>query len=67
MYARFSKLIFLLTKKNLINFINLLIIISITLHFYLVLGLINSSSLTIKSIVTLLYRRYSNPCSYSKL
>jgi len=54
MYARFSKLIFLLTKINVINFINLLIITSITLHFYLVLGLIKSSSLIIKSIVTLL-------------
>jgi len=52
MYARSSKLISLLTKINLINFINLLIIISITLHFYLVLGLIKSSNLIIKSIVT---------------
>jgi len=67
MYAKSSKLIFLLTKINLINFINLLIIISITLHFYLVLSLIKSSNLTIKSIVTLLYRRCSNLRSYSKL
>jgi len=67
MYAKFSKLIFLLTRINLIYFINLLIITSITLHFYLVLGLIKSSSLTIKFIVTLLYRRYSNLYSYSKL
>jgi len=67
MYAKSSKVIFLLTKINLINFIKLLIIISITLHFYLVLSLIKSSNLTIKSIVTLFYRRYSNLCSYSKL
>jgi len=67
MYTKFSKLIFLLTKINLISFINLLIIISITLHFYLVLSLIKSSNLTIKSIVTLHYRRYSNLYSYSKL
>jgi len=67
MYARFNKLIFLLTRINLINFINFLIIISITLHFYLVLGLIKSSNLTIKFIITLLYSSYSNLYSYSKL
>jgi len=67
MYAKSSKLIFLLTKINLINFVNLLIITSIILHFYLVLSLIKSSNLTIKSIVTLLYRRCSNLDSYSKL
>jgi len=67
MYARSSKLIFLLTRINLINFVNLLIIRSITLHFYLVLGLIKSSNFTIRFIVTLLYRRYSNLYSYSKL
>jgi len=60
MYTKFSKLIFLLTRINLINFVNLLIITSITLHFCLVLGLMKSSNLTIKFIVTLLYRRYSN-------
>jgi hypothetical protein len=54
MYARSSKLIFLLTRINLINFVNLLTITSITLHLYLVLGLIKSSNLIIKSIVTLL-------------
>jgi hypothetical protein len=54
MYAKSSKLIFLLTRINLINFVNLLIIISIALHLCLVLGLIKSSNLIIKSIVTLL-------------
>jgi hypothetical protein len=54
MYAKFSKLIFLLTRINLIYFVNLLIITSIASHFCLVLGLIESSNLTIKSIVTLL-------------
>jgi len=54
MYARSSKLIFSLTRINLMYLVNLLIITSITLHFYLVLGLINSSNLIIKSIVTLL-------------
>jgi len=53
-YARSSALIFLLTRINLINFVNLLIITSIALHFYFILGLIESSNLIIKSIVTLL-------------
>jgi len=56
MYAKSSKLIFLLTRINLINFVNSFIIISITLHFYLVPSLIKSSNLIIKSIVTLLYK-----------
>jgi hypothetical protein len=54
MYAKSSALIFLLTGINLINFVNLLIITSIALHLCLVLGLIKSSNLIIKSIVTLL-------------
>jgi hypothetical protein len=52
-YARSKELIFLLTKINLIYFINLLIITSITSHFYLVPSLIKSSNLIIKFIVTL--------------
>jgi len=67
MYAKSSKLIFLLTRITLIDFVNLLIIISITLYFYLILGLIKFSNLIIKFIITLLYKRYSNLCSYSKL
>jgi len=54
MYAKFSKLISLLTRINLIYFLNLLTITSITLHFNLVLNLIKSSNLIIKFIVTLL-------------
>ena len=60
-------LIILLRGINLVYFINLLIITSITLHFYRVLGLINYSNLIIKFIVTSLYRRYSNLQGYSKL
>jgi hypothetical protein len=36
-----------------------LCITNIALHFYPVPSLINSSNLTIKSIITLLHRRYS--------
>ena len=53
-HAKLSKLIFLLTRINLINFINVLIRISITFYFYLVLSLLKLSNLIIKSIVTLL-------------
>jgi hypothetical protein len=48
-------------------FINYLTITNITLHFYSMPSLINSSNLTIKSIITLLYRRYSKLEGYSRL
>jgi hypothetical protein len=54
-------LIPLLSRINLIYFINYLTVTNITSHFYVVPSLIKSSNLTIKSIITLLYRRYSKP------
>jgi hypothetical protein len=42
-------------------FINRLTITNIALHFCPVPSLIKSSNLTIKSIITSLYRRYSKP------
>ena len=54
-YARFSALIVLLTGINFVNLVAQLIITSIASYLCLVPSLINSSNLTIKSIVTLLY------------
>ena len=67
MYARSTTIIILLIGINLVYFITLFIIISITLYFYLVFSLINFKSLIIKSIITLLYRRLGALYSYSKL
>jgi hypothetical protein len=66
-YAKSSALINSLTRINLINFVNLLTITSIASHFCPVPSLIESSSLTIKSIITLLYSRLGAPCSCSRL
>ena len=54
-YTRSSALIVLLTGINFVNLVAQLTITSIVLYLCLVLSLINSSNLTIKSIVTLLY------------
>ena len=56
-YARSSALTILLIGINFVNLVAQLIITSIALHLCLVPSLINSSNLTIKSIVTLLYSR----------
>ena len=54
-YARSSALIVLLIGINFVNLVVQLTITSIALYFCLVSSLINSSNLTIKSTVTLLY------------
>jgi hypothetical protein len=66
-YAKSSALINSLTRINLINFVTLLIITSIALHFYPVSSLIESSNLIIKSIITLFYSCLDALCSYSRL
>ena len=67
MYARSSALIVLLTGINFVNLVAQLTITSIALHLCLVPSLINSSSLIIKSIITLLYSCLGALYSYSKL